>query len=150
MRENISDFPQKISKILKNLSEKGFNWYLHSHEGNLKGKSSKSPLVNVLNMDNEFFDDGYYSDGDIDDGYEGDTDAIVSQNKMKELDLKEKSSKSLLANVLDMDDDYRPSSTLPQVFPQHHHNQHQQHHHDQHHHHHHDQHQHHHHHYHHH
>ena len=115
MRENISDFPQKISKILKNLSEKGFNWYLHSHEGNLKGKSSKSPLVNVLNMDNEFFDDGYYSDGDIDDGYEGDTDAIVSQNKMKELDLKEKSSKSLLANVLDMDDDYRPSSTLPQV-----------------------------------
>ena len=37
------------------------------------------------------------------------------QNKMKELDLKEKSSKSLLANVLDMDDDYRPSSALPQV-----------------------------------
>ena len=35
------------------------------------------------------------------------------QNKMKELDLKERSSKSLLANVLDMDDDLRPSSTLP-------------------------------------
>lgn len=35
------------------------------------------------------------------------------QNKMKELDLKERSSKSLLANVLDMDDDFRPSSTLP-------------------------------------
>ena len=42
------------------------------------------------------------------------------QNKMKELDLKEKSSKSLLANVLDMDDDYRPSSTLPQNHAQHH------------------------------
>ena len=32
---------------------------------------------------------------------------------MKELDLKEKSSKSLLANVLDMDDDFVPSSSLP-------------------------------------
>ena len=32
---------------------------------------------------------------------------IMMQNKMKELDLKEKSSKSLLANVLDMDDDLR-------------------------------------------
>ena len=32
---------------------------------------------------------------------------------MKELDLKEKSSKSLLANVLDMDDDFVPSSALP-------------------------------------
>ena len=32
---------------------------------------------------------------------------IMMQNKMKELDLKEKSSKSLLANVLDMDDDFR-------------------------------------------
>ena len=64
-------------------------------------------------MDDDFVDDGY--DGDTDDGYDGDTDDIVSQNKMKELDLKEKSSKSLLANVLDMDDDYRPSSTLPQV-----------------------------------
>merc|ERR1712241_92945 len=38
---------------------------------------------------------------------------IMMQKKMKELDLKEKSSKSLLANVLDMDDDFRPSSTLP-------------------------------------
>ena len=28
---------------------------------------------------------------------------------MKQLDLKETSSKSLLANVLDMDDDYRPT-----------------------------------------
>ncbi len=38
---------------------------------------------------------------------------IMMQNKMKELDLKERSSKSLLANVLDMDDDFRPSSALP-------------------------------------
>ena len=38
---------------------------------------------------------------------------IMMQNKMKELDLKEKSSKSLLANVLDMDDDFVPSSSLP-------------------------------------
>ena len=37
---------------------------------------------------------------------------IMMQNKMKELDLKEKSSKSLLANVLDIDDNFR-SSTLP-------------------------------------
>jgi len=37
---------------------------------------------------------------------------IMMQNKMKELDIKEKSSKSLLANVLDMDDDYRPNSTM--------------------------------------
>jgi len=46
---------------------------------------------------------------------------IMMQNKMKELDLKEKSSKSLLANVLDMDDDFRPSSTLPHshVHPHH-------------------------------
>ena len=28
-------------------------------------------------------------------------------NRMRELELKEKSSKSLLANVLDMDDDFR-------------------------------------------
>ena len=33
-------------------------------------------------------------------------------NKMKELDMKETSSKSLLSNVLDMDDDFR-STTLP-------------------------------------
>ena len=85
-------------------------------------------------MDNDFVGDGY--DG-YDDGHDGDTDygyddgmmiilmmvmmvvlmLLFNQNKMKELDLKEKSSKSLLANVLDMDDDYRPSSTLPQVSP---------------------------------
>jgi len=40
---------------------------------------------------------------------------IMMQNKMKELDLKEKSSKSLLANVLDMDDDFVPSSTMPHI-----------------------------------
>ena len=34
---------------------------------------------------------------------------IMMQSKMKQLDLKETSSKSLLANVLDMDDDYRPT-----------------------------------------
>merc|ERR1719295_824981 len=45
---------------------------------------------------------------------------IMMQNKMKELDLKERSSKSLLANVLDMDDDFRPSSTLPPPPSQHH------------------------------
>ena len=28
-------------------------------------------------------------------------------NRMKELEMKEKASKSLLANVLDMDDDFR-------------------------------------------
>lgn len=33
----------------------------------------------------------------------------MMQSKMKQLDLKETSSKSLLANVLDMDDDYRPN-----------------------------------------
>merc|ERR1740128_521481 len=46
---------------------------------------------------------------------------IMMQNKMKELDLKEKSSKSLLANVLDMDDDFIPSSSLPHshVHPHH-------------------------------
>ena len=32
---------------------------------------------------------------------------IIMNNKMKELELKERSSKSLLANVLDMDDDFR-------------------------------------------
>lgn len=39
---------------------------------------------------------------------------------MKELDVKENSSKSLLANVLDMDDDFRPASTMPHnyVYPQ--------------------------------
>ena len=38
---------------------------------------------------------------------------IMMQNKMKELDLKERSSKSLLANVLDMDDDFKTSPSLP-------------------------------------
>ena len=37
---------------------------------------------------------------------------IMMQNKMKELDLKERSSKSLLANVLDMDDDFRCGHTF--------------------------------------
>ena len=40
-------------------------------------------------------------------------------NKMKELDMKETSSKSLLSNVLDMDDDFR-STTLPTSAPVHH------------------------------
>merc|ERR1719412_2195895 len=39
---------------------------------------------------------------------------IMMANKMKELDMKETSSKSLLSNVLDMDDDFR-STTLPTV-----------------------------------
>ena len=33
--------------------------------------------------------------------------SILMTNRMKELEMKEKSSKSLLANVLDMDDDFR-------------------------------------------
>jgi len=33
---------------------------------------------------------------------------ILMNNRMKELEMKEKASKSLLANVLDMDDDFRP------------------------------------------
>ena len=37
---------------------------------------------------------------------------IMMANKMKELDMKETSSKSLLSNVLDMDDDFR-NTTLP-------------------------------------
>ena len=32
---------------------------------------------------------------------------------MKELEMKEKSSKSLLANVLDMDDDFRWAKKIP-------------------------------------
>jgi nicotinic acetylcholine receptor, invertebrate len=32
---------------------------------------------------------------------------IMLSNRMKELELKERSSKSLLANVLDIDDDFR-------------------------------------------
>ena len=45
---------------------------------------------------------------------------ILMQNKMKELDLKENSSKSLLANVLDMDDDFRPPSLISHnnLYPQ--------------------------------
>ena len=37
---------------------------------------------------------------------------ILMNNKMKELELKERSSKSLLANVLDMDDDFRGAGGL--------------------------------------
>ena len=44
---------------------------------------------------------------------------IMMANKMKELDMKETSSKSLLSNVLDMDDDFR-STTLPTSAPVHH------------------------------
>jgi len=40
---------------------------------------------------------------------------ILMQKKMKELDVKETSSKSLLTNVLDMDDDFR-TTTLPHNF----------------------------------
>ncbi|XP_023333966.1 neuronal acetylcholine receptor subunit alpha-7 isoform X2 [Eurytemora carolleeae] len=46
--------------------------------------------------------------------------SILMQNKMRELDTKENSSKSLLANVLDMDDDFRPGgSTHSTFFPTH-------------------------------
>ena len=51
--------------------------------------------------------------------YDDDIEGWYFQNKMKELDLKEKSSKSLLANVLDMDDDFVPSSSLPAHPPAH-------------------------------
>ena len=44
---------------------------------------------------------------------------IMMANKMKELDMKETSSKSLLSNVLDMDDDFR-NTTLPTTNPVHH------------------------------
>ena len=44
---------------------------------------------------------------------------IMMANKMKELDMKETSSKSLLSNVLDMDDDFR-NTTLPTANPVHH------------------------------
>ena len=40
---------------------------------------------------------------------------IMMQKKMKDLDMKETSSKSLLTNVLDMDDDFR-NTTLPHNF----------------------------------
>ena len=41
---------------------------------------------------------------------------IMMAQKMKDMDMKETSSKSLLTNVLDMDDDFR-SSTLPSNIP---------------------------------
>ena len=44
---------------------------------------------------------------------------IMMADKMKELDMKETSSKSLLSNVLDMDDDFR-NTTLPTTNPVHH------------------------------
>ena len=68
-----------------------------------------------------FFDqDTGAHDADDDDGGCGDViEQNCFQNKMKELDLKEKSSKSLLANVLDMDDDFVPSSSLPAHPPTH-------------------------------
>lgn len=37
---------------------------------------------------------------------------IMLNNRMKELELKERSSKSLLANVLDIDDDFRHISGI--------------------------------------
>lgn len=37
---------------------------------------------------------------------------ILLNNRMKELELKERSSKSLLANVLDIDDDFRHVSGM--------------------------------------
>lgn len=37
---------------------------------------------------------------------------IMLNTKMRELELKERSSKSLLANVLDIDDDFRHSTGL--------------------------------------
>lgn len=36
---------------------------------------------------------------------------IFMNNKMKEMELKERSSKSLLANVLDIDDDFRHAAS---------------------------------------
>ena len=42
--------------------------------------------------------------------------SIMMDNKMKELGMKESSSKSLLANVLDMEDDYRSTSNLATNF----------------------------------
>ena len=44
---------------------------------------------------------------------------IQMQKKMKELDKKEIASKSLLANVLDMDDDFHPSTMSNSVYPYH-------------------------------
>ena len=45
--------------------------------------------------------------------------SIQMQKKMKELDKKEIASKSLLANVLDMEDDIHHSSMLNTVYPYH-------------------------------
>jgi hypothetical protein len=42
---------------------------------------------------------------------------IVMSSRMKELELKERSSRSLLANVLDMDDDFRTSASLGAPVP---------------------------------
>ena len=42
---------------------------------------------------------------------------IQVQKKMKELDKKELKSKSLLANVLDMDDDFHPATLTQSVHP---------------------------------
>jgi len=56
--------------------------------------------------------------------------SILMQNKMKELDTKENSSKSLLANVLDMEDDFKLNSSLahssvyPHLSSNHNHNLH--------------------------
>ena len=45
--------------------------------------------------------------------------SIQMQKKMKELDKKEIASKSLLANVLDQDDDFHPSTMSNSVHPYH-------------------------------
>jgi len=44
---------------------------------------------------------------------------IQVQKKMKELDKKEMKSKSLIANILDMDDDYHPATKSHTVHPSH-------------------------------
>ena len=44
---------------------------------------------------------------------------IMMQKKMREMEQKEISSKSLLANVLDMDDDFRGKSHMHTVHPSH-------------------------------
>ena len=45
---------------------------------------------------------------------------ILMETKLKELDIKENSSKSLLANVLDMDDDFQQVPNFPcnHIYPQ--------------------------------
>ncbi|XP_013789585.2 neuronal acetylcholine receptor subunit alpha-7-like [Limulus polyphemus] len=42
--------------------------------------------------------------------------SVMFNNKMKELELKERSSRSLLANVLDIDDDFRPAYSTSGYF----------------------------------